>query len=708
MSLPDPPPDCPTIPLLMPLPHESAAGRGRFDVSRGLEFVVPADPRLQAATTRLRQRWQERTGLLFSSVDPAAEERRKARRITVRAGGAAGVYPSLGDDESYRLEVTPNRVSLDAVTTWGALRGLATLEQCLRSDAGGWYLPVMKLRDRPRFAWRGLLIDVCRHVLSVESLKRQIDGMALAKFNVLHFHLTNDQGFRIESRRFPRLHEFGSDGDYFTQVQIREIVAYAADRGIRVVPEFDVPAHTSSWLVGHPELASAPGPYEICRTWGVVDAAIDPTKETTYQFLESLFAEMTELFPDAYFHIGGDEVKARQWSENARIQRFIKAHDLKDNRGLQAHFNQRLLEILKRLGKKMVGWDEILHPRLPVNTVIQSWRGMEGVRDATRHGCSTLLSNGYYLDLWWPAGRHYLVDPLPENSGMDARQRTRVLGGETAMWNEWTTEERLDFAIWPRAAAVAERLWSRAETRDVADMYRRLHAFSRNLEFLGLRHESSREAMLRRFAGESGSTDTLDALRIVSEVFEPVKNYGRNKAQPDVTQFHPLTGFADFLRVESDVAREFGEEVETWIETSGRPSQAFRKAIDGRIDRWLRAAAAVPRLLAASGRSAEIAPASEALLTGVGVLRAALRRLGSRGEAAAWRARQLRRVEAACLPRGHFQLALERPLRLLVAAASIRSPRSREKATQQAWRQEVLTAARLGAPVNSPVYEQWM
>ncbi|MBP7141330.1 MAG: family 20 glycosylhydrolase, partial [Opitutaceae bacterium] len=465
----------------MPWPRQISRTAGRFAISPAVAFVSTGDPRVQAAVGRLRQRWQERTGMLFSGAAGSARGGRTGMRIVIRARAAGGAYPALGNDESYRLVVTPKGVLLDAAVTWGALRGLATLEQCLRSGADGWFLPAVRIRDRPRFVWRGLLIDVCRHVISMESLKRQIDGMALAKFNVLHFHLTNDQGFRIESKRFPRLQECGSDGSYFTQVQVREIVAFAADRGIRVVPEFDVPAHTSSWLVGYPELASAPGPHEICRTWGVVDAALDPTRECVYRFLEELFSEMVELFPDSHFHIGGDEVKAKQWSGNPEIQRFICEKGLRDNRGLQAHFNRRLGEVLVRLGRRMVGWDEIMHPDLPRDALIQSWRGMDGLVEATKHGFQALLSNGYYLDLWWPAGRHHQVDPLPAEVDMDAGQRALVLGGEAAMWNEWTTEERLDFAIWPRAAAVAERLWSPADVKSRESLYMRLRAFSRQL-----------------------------------------------------------------------------------------------------------------------------------------------------------------------------------------------------------------------------------
>jgi len=224
MSIPDNRPASPRNPPLLPWPSEIATGPDSLAVAATLRFEVSGDARVQAAAGRLWQRWQERTGLLFRPIAAETAGGRTAGRIVIRARREGGAHPALGGDESYRLVVTRTGARLDSATTWGALRGLATLEQCLAGDTRGWFLPSVRIRDRPRFAWRGLLIDVCRHVISVESIKRQLDGMALAKFNVLHFHLTNDQGFRIESRRFPRLHEYGSDGNYFTQSQVREIV----------------------------------------------------------------------------------------------------------------------------------------------------------------------------------------------------------------------------------------------------------------------------------------------------------------------------------------------------------------------------------------------------------------------------------------------------------------------------------------------------
>ena len=283
--------------------------------------------------------------------------------------------------------------------------------------------------------------------------------MAAVKLNVLHLHLSDDEGFRVESKRFPKLHEMGSDGLYYTQADIRTLVDYARDRGIRVVPEFDMPAHSRSWFVGYPELASTPGTYKIEP--GGVYTVIDPTQDRTYKFLDKFIAEMAKLFPDAYFHIGGDEVNGKPWDNNPKIQAFMHSHGMKNNQDLQAYFNQRLQKILSKHHKIMVGWDEILRPDLPKNIVVQSWRGQESLATAAQQGYSGLLSFGYYLDLMWPASRHYAVDPMSgAASSLTPEQKNRILGGEACMWGEWISPENVDSRIWPRTAAIAERLWS--------------------------------------------------------------------------------------------------------------------------------------------------------------------------------------------------------------------------------------------------------
>ena len=351
-----------------------------------------------------------------------------AATLSIECAAAGSAYPKLGEDESYSLEVGAQHATLKANTVLGAIRGLETILQLVSANQGGYFLPLVSIQDKPRFAWRGLMIDVSRHWQPVEVVKRNIDGLAAVKMNVFHWHLTDDQGFRVESKRFPKLQEMGSDGLYYTQEQVREVIAYAADRGIRVIPEFDMPGHTTSWFVGYPDLASAPGPYHIERKFGIFDPAMDPTREETYRFLDGFLGEMAELFPDEYIHIGGDENNGKQWKANPRIQEFMLKHGLKDAPALQAYFNQRVLKILQKHGKKMIGWDEVLTPDLPKDVVVQSWRGTKSLADGAKRGyqrdpVAAILFRSH------GAGRIF----LPERSA-SRRERSHAGAGGAGDW----------------------------------------------------------------------------------------------------------------------------------------------------------------------------------------------------------------------------------------------------------------------------------
>jgi hexosaminidase len=369
----------------------------------------------------------------------------------------------------------------------------------------------------------------------------------------MHWHLSDDQGFRVESKGQPLLTEKGSNGRYYTQKQIRKVVEYAQERGIRVVPEFDMPCHTSSWMVGYPELGSGPGPYTMPTKWGVLDAAMDPTRETTYEFLDKFLGEMTALFPDAYFHIGGDECDGKEWDANANIKAFMKAHGLKDDAALQSYFTERVQKLVVAHGKIPEGWDEVLQPDTPKNVVIQSWRGPKGLAQAARQGNRVLLSNGYYIDLNQPASEHYLVDPLGgDGATLTAEEKARVLGGEATMWSEFVTPENVDSRIWPRTAAIAERFWSAQDVRDVQSMYRRMNAVSLKLDSYGLTHNSSTLMMLKRMSGNADPK----ALEVLASAVQPPKGYDREGLHEYSTQ-SALNHMVDAVGPESESARKF-------------------------------------------------------------------------------------------------------------------------------------------------------
>ncbi|NTV81865.1 MAG: family 20 glycosylhydrolase, partial [Candidatus Aminicenantes bacterium] len=501
---------------LMPVPESVTVREGRFRVDDGLAIggPGPATSRAFRAAARFMSRLAGRTGLFLKQDFLAAQDPAGESGIRYAYDRAGALLPN--EDESYTLTVETGRISLASKTDIGILRGLETLLQLLSADEAGYYFPCVAIVDKPRFTWRGLLIDAGRHFHPVDVIKRNLDAMAAVKMNVLHWHLTEDQGFRVESKVFPKLHQLGSDGMFYTQAQIREVVDYAAERAIRVMPEFDIPGHSTSWFVAYPQYSSAPGSYAIERKFGVFGPAFNPADERVYPFFDAFFKEMAALFPDPYLHIGGDEVEGHQWEANPGIQAFKKQNGLADNNALQAYFNKRLLKILTKHGKKMVGWDEIFQPDLPKDIVIHSWRGPKSLIEAAQRGYQGILSNGYYIDLCQTAEFHYLNDPLPQDSPLGDREKALVLGGEATMWSELVTPETIDSRIWPRTAAIAERLWSPAAVRDVDDMYRRLGLVSIELEELGLLHLKNVDMLLRRLLGRPD----IHALKVLTQAVE--------------------------------------------------------------------------------------------------------------------------------------------------------------------------------------------
>lgn len=391
---------------LMPLPSQLKMGKGTFvlDDQMGHTFTNLSTPRMDRAMARFYKKLTLQTGLAFGSES--------GKKLILECTGGEMTYPSLGDVESYSIKITGAKIIVKAASETGILYALESLLQLLKEEESSWVLPQLSIEDQPRYPWRGLMIDVCRHWIPKEVILRNLEGMATAKMNVFHWHLTDHQGFRVESKIYPKLHKMGSNGDYYSQEEIKEVIEYAADRGIRVVPEFDVPGHTESWFLGHPELASAPGPYHLDTGMMGLQPAMDPTREEVYSFLDAFFGEMSELFPDAYFHIGGDEVEPTHWNENSDIRLFMKENELEDSHALQAHFNIRLQKIVAAHGKIMMGWDEILHPDLPREGIaVQTWRDHGSLWESARLGNQAVLSTGYYLDHKRSAAYLYNVDP---------------------------------------------------------------------------------------------------------------------------------------------------------------------------------------------------------------------------------------------------------------------------------------------------------
>ncbi|MBV9498943.1 MAG: family 20 glycosylhydrolase [Acidobacteriaceae bacterium] len=588
---------------LMPWPANIAMGSGALAIQTGFSISLSgagaSDPRVVAAADRVFPRLSLETGIPIPSH---IEKNSPNSTLNIIVESKDHRAPQrLGDDESYSLEIANGRARLSANEPLGAVRGVETFLQLVQQNGSssaapssnpGFSAAAVTIHDAPRFGWRGLSLDVSRHFIGVEGVERTLDGMAAVKLNVLHWHLSDDQGFRVESKKLPRLTKLGSDGLYYTQAQIREVLVYARERGVRIVPEFDMPGHATSWLAGYPNLGVGAGPYQIAPGYGILGDLIDPTKESTYRFMNTFIGEMAKLFPDEYFHIGGDEVNPKEWNDSPRVQAFMRKHNLADAKALQSYFNQRVEKIVTRNHKHMVGWDEILYPDLPKSAVIQSWRGQKSLWEAARQGHQGILSAGYYLDLMFPASYHYAVDPMkipppapnakeegeeqpaqpPPGSSADLtpEQQKLILGGEAAMWEEMATGENLDSRLWPRLAAIAERLWSPESITDTAFMYERLAPTNRRLEWLGLTQRTNLDLMRQRLAGGApyGPLDIFDS------ILEPVKGYSRH-AEKNLNST-PLNSLVDATPPESAAARRFRDGVTTYLNAPHDQREARR------------------------------------------------------------------------------------------------------------------------------------
>ena len=698
---------------LLPQPAHLTASEGHLTWNPDLTVSTAhyRDARLEAAIQRTLQQIQKQTGI---SGPMLATSTNGTATVMLDVDGPGQAIQSLDEDESYTLTIDSTNARIHAATVVGAMRALATLLQLIQQDPGDktWFLPVIQIEDTPRFRWRGLMIDTGRHFEPVEVIKRNLDAMAAVKLNVFHWHLTEDQGFRIQSKIYPQLTGRGSDGLFYTQDQARDIIAYARARGIRVIPEFDMPGHTRSWFVGYPLLASAHGPYTIRREFGIDDAAMDPTRESTYQFLDKFLGEMAALFPDPYMHVGGDESNGKQWMANPHIRAFMRAHHLKDTAALQTYFESRVLQILTRHHKHMVGWDEILNPALPKDAIIQSWRGPEGLFAAARDGHQAILSQPYYLDGMKSAKEHYQSDPIPPNSGLTPEQQALILGGEVCMWGEHLNSVSIDSRIWPRTAAIAERLWSPQSVDNVDDMYRRLAIESVRLENFGLTHLSHTNTALRQLAADHSAVtepltvpngtrhaihavtpglsesaqairtqmpapskiDTsfvtdgqLEALRIFSETLEPLPFHDRYQGQR-TDQLTPLNNFVDAIVPDpparhniAKLSREFRTNPTTATQQHAQLAETFRS--------WIATVPTVESLMNNSPRLAEVRPRAEQLTTLSNIGLEALNYISSGTTPPAnWKQNALSQIEAAKKPIALVRFTFLPPLTDLVNA----------------------------------------
>ena len=454
--------------------------------------VTPRPTQLDPAAANYTLRATSRIALARGDAElrPAAELLQQVIRsatdweIPIVAAAADGDIvierlPGLpGDSETYQLRADPGRVRLQAGGLRGAVWGVQSLRQLLppefERDGRGrdwWPIRGAGLRDRPRYAWRGLLLDVARHYLPVAEIRRQIDLMSRYKLNVLHWHLTDDQGWRLEIRRYPRLTSAGAwrteadgtrYGGFYSQDEVRGVVEYARQRGITVVPEIEMPGHASAAVSAYPELGCTGQPVTIPVTWGVFDDIFCAGNERTFEFLFNVLDEVVALFPSRYIHVGGDEVPKARWQQCAMCQAVMRRENLRDAEQLQSWFMNRIARHLESRGRRAIGWDEILDGGVPPGVAVQVWRDTAAIGRALRSGALVVASpDGVtYLNQSareTPLQRVYAFDPA---AGRPADETARILGGEATLWSEYIDAGNIDLMAWPRLLAFAEALWS--------------------------------------------------------------------------------------------------------------------------------------------------------------------------------------------------------------------------------------------------------
>ena len=522
---------------VLPSPRSAVIRGGAFTMDRETALVVlgPED-----ADTEMLVSWWPETARVRWGVP--LEVRRMDEDAAELPGNAVvlrldrawpGAMPSADGrrldepgarDESYRLDVSPERVMIHARDAAGLFYGLRTLEQLAPAEPGDppFSIPAVSIRDEPRFGYRGLHLDVARHFFPVSFVKRYIDLMSRFKLNAFHWHLTEDQGWRIEIERYPRLTEVGAFrretvvdkeldpyvgdgtpyGGFYTQREIREVVEYARRRFVTVIPEIEMPGHSLAALAAYPHLACTEGPFEVGTRWGIYEDIYCP-KEDTFVFLEGVLGEVMDLFPSLYIHVGGDEAPKTRWEESPVAQEVMRREGLASEEELQSWFIQRIAHFLERNGRRLIGWDEILEGGLAEGATVMSWRGTEGGIEAAREGHDVVMTpySHLYFDYYQadPEGEPLAIggfipleevfdfEPVPDE--LDGREARHVLGAQANVWTEYMkTPEKVEYMAYPRVLALAERVWAPADRRDLDAFLERVEAALEHLDALGVRY----------------------------------------------------------------------------------------------------------------------------------------------------------------------------------------------------------------------------
>lgn len=485
---------------IIPKPMKAERLPGFFRINPETTVIADGEPaELAAIAGELAEKLRKATGFPFEHQ--AAGQKKNVIRLNLTED-----KKNLGP-EGYVLTVTKNLIHIEAPEPAGLFYGVQSLLQLMpaevwlsqRINSVDWVIPCVRIEDKPRFRWRGMHLDVCRHFFPKEFVKKYIDLLAMHKMNTFHWHLTEDQGWRIEIKKYPRLTEIGAwrhesmddgtpHGGFYTQEYIREVVAYAKSRFITIVPEVEMPGHSQAALASYPELSCSGGPFKVGTEWGIIYDVYCAGNEKTFEFLEDVLTEVLELFPSEYIHIGGDEVPKRRWENCVKCQERIKAEGLKDEHELQSYFIRRIEKFLSAKGRRLVGWDEILEGGLAPNATVMSWRGTAGGIEAARSGHDVVMSPTSHCYFDYYQGKHdepraiggflpveivYSLEPVPAE--LTPKEAKHVLGAQANIWTEYiAAEEHVEYMLLPRMSALSEVVWSDKRHKNFADFSQRL------------------------------------------------------------------------------------------------------------------------------------------------------------------------------------------------------------------------------------------
>lgn len=557
---------------IIPKPERLNIKEGRFSISKDTKIMIQPDTgKIKYAVTFFNNMLAASSGYRLQTVN-AEDSTIKDNMIVLTTQGADS---QLGE-EGYVFTVNKKAIRIKANTAAGLFYGIQTLRQLLPPEIESaalsdkqqeWRIPCINIQDKPRFSYRGMHLDVCRHFFPKEFIKKYIDYIAMHKMNTFHWHLTEDQGWRIEIKKYPRLTKIGAwrketlkgdlnnlphkfdgkrYGGYYTQEEIKEIVAYAKRRFVTIIPEIEMPGHSLAALAAYPDISCTGGPFEVRTTWGISQDVYCAGKEKTFKFLENVLSEVIELFPSKYIHIGGDECPKKRWEDCPDCQRRIRENDLKDEHELQSYFIKRIESFLHSKNRILIGWDEILEGGLAPRATVMSWRGMQGGIKAAQQGHDVIMTptSHCYFDFYQgepdfepkaiggytPLRKVYSFDPIP--GVLSKKDKKHILGAQGNVWTEYIPEsDQVEYMAIPRMAALAEVVWSAPENRDWRDFLNRMEYQFKRYKKMGINFAKS--VLTVYPASEIDTINNSLKVSFEAELIQPEIRYTLDGSDPD-------------------------------------------------------------------------------------------------------------------------------------------------------------------------------